>query len=175
MQPYWSALKSRKRGLSDVITTVMLIALTIIVVGVVWIGVIPMIRDRMGSSDSCMGAEVSVENSQGYTCWDRAKNISMVQIRAGSIDVNVSGFRFFISTAGNSVYFPKQSYAVANSYNVFYLNTSGIYSIEKFGVAAVIRNGKTTKECPNSFVDVIKTCDVGVVDPSIILNSSLQK
>lgn len=165
----------QKRGLSDVITTVMLISLTIVVVGIVWVGVMPMIKDRMGSSDSCMGADVSVENSQGYTCWDKSKNISMVQIKIGNINVNVSGFRFFLSSGGNSIYFPKESYAAANSYNVFYLNTTGIYSIEKIGVAAVIRNGKTTKECPNSFVDVIRTCDVGTVDPSIVLNSSIQK
>jgi len=63
-------LSSGKRGLSDIAGTVMFVALTIIVVGIVWVGVMPLVKNNMGSVDGCMGADVSVETSQGYTCWD---------------------------------------------------------------------------------------------------------
>lgn len=161
-----------KRGLSDIITTVMLISLTVVVVGIVWVAVMPMIRDRMGSSDYCMNADVSVETAQGYTCWDSVQKIIVVQVRTGSVNVNVSGFKFYVSSGGNSVYYPKESYALPNSYNVFYLNSTGISSIDKLGVAAVVRNGKITKDCLAVFVNGLKSCDAGNVPPSQVLNAS---
>lgn len=162
-----------KRGLSDIAGTVMFVALTIIVLSVVWIGVMPLVRNNMNSVDGCMGLDVSVDDSQGYTCWDENQKIILAQVRVGNADVNVAGFKLFVVSEGNSIYFPDEAYALPNSYNVFYLNSSGISSLDQIGVSAVINNGNILKDCQAKFVNKIQKCDAGVVDSSKVLNSSL--
>lgn len=163
----------QKKGLSDVINTVMLVALTIVAMGIIWVAIMPMIKDRMGSSDSCLNADVSIEVSKGYTCWDSAQEIVMVQVKTGNIDVNVSGFKFFVSSDGNSIRYPKESYISPNSYNVFFLNSTGISNIDGIGVAAVIRSGRTVRDCPSVFVNEITSCSgLETIESSQILNSA---
>ena len=162
-----------KKGLSDVINTVMLVALTIVAIGAIWVAIIPMIRDRMGSSDSCLNADVSIDTVQGYTCWDSAQKVIVVQVKTGNVDVNVSGFKFLVSSGGNSILYPKESYIPPNSYNVFFLNSTRISSIDRIGVSAVIRTGKVVRDCPSVFVNKIMSCSgLETINPSQILNSA---
>jgi len=99
----------------------------------------------------------------------------LVQVKVGNVDLNVSGFKFFVVSQGNSIYFPEKSYALPNSYNVFYLNSSGISGLDQIGVSAMINNGNTLKDCQANFINKIQTCNAGIIDSSKILNSSMQK
>ena len=72
--------------------------LVVAMVAIVWVGVIPLIRNNMGSSDVCNNVDVSIETSQGYTCWAKDQNLTLVQVKKGSSNVNISKIKFAISS-----------------------------------------------------------------------------
>ena len=172
MQPKRSALIGRKSGVSDVVATVIIIALVIVAVTVVWLGVMPMIRDRVGSSDVCNKVDVSIENSQGYTCWAQDKNVTLVQVKKGSADVNVSKFKFAISSAGNSVSFTNSTIMSRNSYAVYYLNTTGINSVDKIEVVPFAKSGNNEKACSAVYIENVKSCSPTVLSANEIQQAS---
>ena len=53
-------LKLGKRGISDVVATVIIVVLTIVAISIVWVGVMPLIRDRLGDSDVCNNVDISI-------------------------------------------------------------------------------------------------------------------
>ena len=57
-----SGLKNKK-AISDVIATILIVMITVVAIGVVWIAVLPMVRDNLGSSDVCKDAGISIISS----------------------------------------------------------------------------------------------------------------
>ena len=63
-------LKDNKKAVSAVVATVLLIALTLAVVGIVWAVVNNLVQDRIQSSESC-GILNEVELNPRYTCYNQ--------------------------------------------------------------------------------------------------------
>ena len=80
-------------------------------------------------------------------------NITVVQIKKGSNDVNISGLKFFLSSGGNSVSYTKDVSFERNSYYSFYLNTSSITKLEKIEVVPVAKSGNAKKDCASVFIE----------------------
>jgi hypothetical protein len=147
-----------KKGVSDVVATVIIVALVIVAITVVWLGVMPLIRDKLGGFDVCNNMDVSIETAQGYTCWASDKNITLVQIKKGSSVANISKVKFAISSFGNSVSYTNITNFQRNSYSIFYLNTTGFSGIDKVEVVPYVKSGNSEKACSSVSIENLKSC-----------------
>ena len=79
--------KNRK-GLSAVVITIILIALSMAAVIVVWVFVNNMIKKQIGSSESCFGNFDKVTINRQYTCYDSVNDVVRFSLMIGDIDVD---------------------------------------------------------------------------------------
>jgi len=82
-----------KRGLSAVITTLIMIALVIVLITIVWISVDRMAKGAMEGSESCFDIAGKANINNAYTCWDGTDlqfSVSLKDINPDSILVTVS-------------------------------------------------------------------------------------
>jgi len=87
-------MKNKKRGLSGVITTIILIALVLAAVAIVWVTVNNLLTDRLSAAESCMNIFEKVEINDLYTCYDDPNfqfSISIKDIIVDEVIVSVSG------------------------------------------------------------------------------------
>jgi hypothetical protein len=81
-------LVKNKKGLSTVVITVILIALSMIAVGVVWLAVSGLIKNQIGSSESCFGNYDKVQINKQYTCYNSSSEEVRFSLIIGDIDVD---------------------------------------------------------------------------------------
>ena len=87
-----------KKGLSAVITTLIMIALVIVLITIVWIAVDRMTKGAIEGSESCFDIAGKANINNMYTCWDGTDlNFS---IKLG--DINPDAVIVSISTVGSS-------------------------------------------------------------------------
>ena len=70
---------AQKRAISAVVATVLIILITVAGVGIIWVGVLPMIN--RGFEFSGLDGRVSVLSSGGYTVYDSSRGIASVQVK----------------------------------------------------------------------------------------------
>ncbi len=88
----------KKRGLSAIIATVLLIALTLVIVGIIWVVVNNLVQSKIKSTESC-GVVSSVELNPLYTCYNQTSGADELwfSINVGDVDklqdilVSISG------------------------------------------------------------------------------------
>lgn len=80
-------LKNRK-GISDVITTVLLIGITIVVVGVVWTVINGIVKGNIESSESCFGIFGKAEINSRYTCYKVLPKELQFSINLGDLEID---------------------------------------------------------------------------------------
>ncbi len=83
-----------KKGLSAVITTLILIALTISAIAIVWVTVSNLLTGRLDAAESCMNIFDKVEINERYTCYDAPNfhfSINIGDIEIEEVIVSVSG------------------------------------------------------------------------------------
>lgn len=166
----YSILFNGKKGVSDIVATVIIIALVIVAITIVWLAVLPLIKDKVGNSDVCSSVDVSIETAQGYTCWAEDKNLTLVQIKKGSNNVDISKMKFIISSNGNSISFTNDTVLPRNSYGVYYLNTTEILNIEKIEVVPYVKKDNTETICSIVFIDDVSNCGISVLTISEVEN-----
>ena len=76
-----------RRGVSGVITTVLLIGLVVVVVAVVWGVVMNLVQENVDSTSSCFGNFNKVELNNQYTCYDSTSNELSFSVSVGDIDL----------------------------------------------------------------------------------------
>ncbi len=79
--------KFKKKGLSTIIVTVLLIGLTIVAVGIVWAVVNNLIREKISNTEACFGNFGKVSLNPQYTCYKTASKEFQFSISIGDIDV----------------------------------------------------------------------------------------
>jgi len=152
----------KKKGVSAVVATILIVMITVLAIGIIWVTILPMIRENLAVSDVCENAGVSIVSSQGYTCY-KPSNITMVQVSKGNSDINVTGLKFSISSSGNSYEYDEQEVAYSTAdYNVYYLNTSEFEKIEKISVVPTVKLGDSEKSCSVISLDNIPLCSGSV-------------
>jgi len=90
--------KSDKKGLSTVIITLLLILLSLVTIGIVWVFVSNMVNNQIESSQSCFGNFEKVQINEMYTCYERIDSthynlrfsLSLGKVSADSVIVSVS-------------------------------------------------------------------------------------
>ena len=87
-------LPNSRKGLSAVITTLILIALTISAIAIVWVTVSNLLTGRLNAAESCMNIFDKVELNELYTCYDSPNfqfSINIGDIEIDEVIVSVSG------------------------------------------------------------------------------------
>lgn len=81
---------SNKRGLSTIVITVILIALSMAAVIIVWSFVSSMIKNQINSSESCFGNYDKIKFNKQYTCYEIADGGYNLRfsLSIGNIDVD---------------------------------------------------------------------------------------
>lgn len=79
---------SNKRGVSGVITVVILVGLVMVTTAIVWTVVNGLVSDRIGDAEACFGNFEKVTLNNRYTCYDSSSNETMFSINIGDIEVD---------------------------------------------------------------------------------------
>jgi len=120
---------NQKKGLSTVVETVIMIALTIAVVSVVWVIVNSLVQKNIKSSESCFGVFDKVELNPRYTCYNNTAGIDELwfSISVGEIE-SIDDILVAISSGGASTSF---KILEDNPAGLFYFNRTHPVGIPK--------------------------------------------
>ncbi len=97
----------KKRGVSPIVATVMIILITISVVVIVATIMIPMIRDTLIGSTACLAVlqTISIDSSSGYSCYDSGRGIVSIKVSRSIVEqagqqekVELSGLLLSVGT-----------------------------------------------------------------------------
>jgi len=116
-----------KRGISAIIATVLIILITVVAVGIIWMVVIPLIAEADFSGAN--SARLSIPTQGGYTFYDPDTRILHVQVKRGADTEDIIGVEFLVSVKGNSIKFPDEGEKLdapgPNEAKLYYLDLSG--------------------------------------------------
>ena len=160
-----------KKAISSVIAVVLIILITVAAVAIIWLAVLPLVRNSI--SLSCTDVDLSIGND-GYTCYSQNSNIVPIQVKKGQNNVNIIGVKLLLSSGGNDYAYYANYNFQPNSEKTFYLNSSGIPNVDKIGLVAYYSQGNSVKECSATYIQPAKTCIDGFTLPDqvILLNQT---
>ena len=91
-----------ERGVSALITTVLIIGLTISAFGIIYVYVSPFVKEGINIDKFCSDAQLYVNDKSGYTCYDSSNQIVNVQVMRGPNEVNISGINIILGNGLNT-------------------------------------------------------------------------
>ena len=142
-QPSCFSRKARKRGISAVVATVLIILITVSAVTIIWVAIIPMISESLEFSD--LDGRVSVVSSRGYTVYDASREVAIVQVKREVDDGVIDRIKIIFDIEGNS-----QSSSViapaSGGTKVYYFYLSGLGVPESVGVAPIFVSGSGSEK-----------------------------
>ncbi len=139
-----------KRGMSMIVTAVILIGLVMVAAVIVWVVVRNIIQDQLESVESCFGIYDKVTINNRYTCYDNSVptdnkthfSIDIKDIDVDSVIVSISG-----AGATNSYTLTNQSQTIENlaNYGSTGFGTDIINLPKKNAALTYVASGFTTK------------------------------
>lgn len=78
----------KKRGLSTVVATLLLILLSIILITILWGVVKPLVENRLDESKVCLDIIGKVTLNDRYTCYNRTMDAFLFSINVGDLDID---------------------------------------------------------------------------------------
>lgn len=158
----------KKKGISAIVATVLIILITVAAVTIIWAAIIPMI-DKLENSGVCLDAvsQLTIEN-KGYTC--RNGNDISIQIGHGGVDFDLKDIQILISSEGNteSINLVEGTSAVTgglpgiNEEKTFIIRdaemTTPTGNISQIAIAPIVTVGNTVEICPALNPVVLRSC-----------------
>lgn len=168
----------KKKGISAVVATVLIILITVAAVTIIWAAIIPLISNQLEEGTACLDATqgLSIVN-KGYTC----KNASTVtstgstipgfvslQVKHGSKDLNLKDIQVAVTTGGTSQTLSLRTLGLIplpriNAEKVFKLVEDptkwNAKDVDKIAIAAVIGVGNTERTCDTSAAVELVACN----------------
>ncbi len=92
----------RKRAVSAIVGTVMIVLVTIVAGGVIWQGVMPTVTRNIQLSQECTNARLNVDTASGYTCYDEASGTTTVMVSRGAEQFNLNGILISLKAKGTT-------------------------------------------------------------------------
>jgi flagellin-like protein len=159
-----------KKGISDIVATVLIILITVAAVAIVWAAIIPMIKDQLETGTLCMDAISQVQLESQGTCLNQTAAttwVTNVQLQRGSKEFNLVGVQALISAKGNS-----NAYVINTNVAGTQLTANGkrIYQValpaawtdrmnaDEIQIAPIILIGTTNKTCDVSSKMNLRKC-----------------
>ena len=101
----------KKRGLSNVVAAVIMIALVMAAVGIVWGVVVNLVEDELEGADSCVNVFDRVEINGRYTCYDPVNPGDLkFQFSLSLGEIDVEEVLFAVSDIGST-----ETFKISNS------------------------------------------------------------
>jgi len=170
---------SRKKGISAIVATVLIILITVAAVTIIWAAIIPMISNQLESGTICLDAVSQIQLlDAGYTCVDATGDNISIQVKHGAKAFVLNDIQVLVSAAGTTtVYnlmndtttvFPTATMTIAmlpgsNEEKVFVIEMVGMSGpdkllIDKVQIAPVVKVGNTQETCDISATKVLTEC-----------------
>jgi len=166
-------MNKKNRGVSTVVATVMIILVTVAAVTVVWIGIIPMVRDKLDSAKVCMSSvsQLLLLN-KGYTCRSSdGENVS-IHIKHSAESFDLSDIQVLFSSGGDTVMFNVMNDTTTliplgvniplpgeNEERVYVIDTSSVSGvINEVQIAPVLAVGSDDRICDISSSQTLLDC-----------------
>jgi len=169
--------KVKKRGISAVVATVLIILITVAAVSIIWMGVLPIINGRLDKGTLCLDAmgQIAVGDDVRYTCWNNvsgSENVSLEIIRKAE-DFDLVDVQVLVSAGGNVKGFSLIDSATtlsptsittgdlpgANEVRIFVVDVSSVSGdIDEVSIAPVMSNGNLKETCGVLSTVKIKKC-----------------
>ncbi|MBU1129196.1 MAG: hypothetical protein KJ949_01030 [Nanoarchaeota archaeon] len=115
-----------KKGLSAVITTLIMIALVIVLITIVWVAVDRMTRGAIEGSESCFDIAGKASINNVYTCFDSTNSRFQFSVNLG--DVEPDAVLVTVSTIGTTKSYEIKSDSSSN-YTAGVFNYDGTYPL----------------------------------------------
>ena len=104
---HYNFFSKNRRGLSAVITTLIMIALVISAIAIVWVTVTNLLTNKLNAAESCMNIFEKVELNDLYTCYNDTSNKFQFSISIREIDIEAG----IVSVSGDGT---TKSYTLTN-------------------------------------------------------------
>lgn len=173
-------MKMRKRAVSALVATVLLILITVAAVGIIWGAIMPMINQATQYGQACMNARFSIETQQGYTCYNATQKIVLIQVGRGAEDFVPIGMHLVLTGGGISKTFPINTTTNpnvwmlgnttatdpiqipgANEERTYVINAATMAITSEVSVAPIVKIGNTEKICDISSRAALTPCRAG--------------
>ncbi len=154
---------NKKRGVSEVISVVLIIMITVAAIAVLWTIVIPMINDSIKTGRGCFdaAADITLVQDTGYTCVNRSSGNISLQIKKGSDPkVDLKAIQVIVSLpSGNSeTYMLNETMPGLNGVKTYYINNTIYKDATEVSIAPILLMGKTTRTCDATQKAVLTDC-----------------
>jgi hypothetical protein len=152
---------SRKKGISAVVATVLIILITVAAVTIIWAAIIPMINNQLSRGTVCLDAmtQLNIEN-KGYTCFDDAANVVNVQVSHGALNVSLVALQFLISAGGSTT-----STTISDPLSLPTINGEKVIPVpyllataDSVRIAPIVSVGNSQETCDALGAVVLKAC-----------------
>ena len=151
-------MSNKKKGISAIVATVLIILITVAAVTIVWAAIIPMVSDQLSKGTACLDAvsQISLVDT-GYTC----KNVDSVSLRVkrGAKAIDLAGIQVLLSAGGSTTsYTVSDDLPGANEERVFVVSTGATADINKIQIAPIITIGNKDEVCDVSDSRILSNC-----------------
>ena len=89
-----------KRGVSTVVATMIIVALTVVIGAFVWAVVSNLVGEQLEEGEACFGVFDQVKLNNDYTCYNESSNRMQFSLTVG--DIGIDGILVSVSYAGTS-------------------------------------------------------------------------
>lgn len=159
-----------KKAISTIVATVLIILITVAAVAIIWAAIIPMIKNQLSGSTTCLDAvsQVTVLN-EGYTCRNVAENKISLQVKRGPKSFDLKDIEVIVSIGGQTT--NKRISADADVKTVPNTNQAKTYIIsganfgtaDKVEIAPIVGIGGSEERCGKASSLVLRDCTPSVV------------
>ena len=91
-----------KRGISELITFVLIIGITLSAFGIIYAFIFPTVKDGINIQKECSNSQLYIDSIKGYTCYDSSYSTVNVQVKRGPENISLSGLQFIVSEGGDT-------------------------------------------------------------------------
>ena len=151
-----------KRGISAIVATVLIVLISIVGVGIIWGGILPLFKDLNYLSYSDIKLEII---TQGYTVYDPEMHFAFVQIGRGKDNLNLTAIEIVFNINGSSVFYRNYDFPNKNEKKTYKFNftrnriegaPSEVSVAPVFSLNGQERVGEllSTKKIPNQKIDL---------------------
>jgi len=125
---HYNFFSKNHKGLSAVITTLIMVALVIAAIAIVWVAVTNLLTSRLNTAGSCLAVLDKVEINELYTCYESSLSYFNFSISIKDIDVD----EVIVSVSGDGT---TKSYTLNNT--AYAIPNLANYSFADFGAGLI--------------------------------------
>jgi hypothetical protein len=132
------------KGLSELVTTVLLVVIAIIGVSIISAFLIPFVQESPEKSGDCFTARDHLSFSSRLgdveTCWNSSSDEVVLVVKRSQENVEVNGFGPYYNTLSNN-----ETIVEKGSEFTYYINTTSISPVIGADISPILKSGDT---CP---------------------------